>query len=173
MLCQTNVISLRALDYLVTNYAKKYNVVCRRTDGVLFNIYHSYKVALAHYRRRNFDVFRRRKRIFVAFRGELHETTVGQCNFLHWAHLNGVTAYALSNGDIEQDMNIAASAHKAEKRRHQALGLKWRRKELSSAPSARCSVYRVDTCVHFLPPPTLSDSQPVRGGQAACGARDL
>ena len=56
-------ISLRSLDWLVTNYAKKHNIVCRARNQTMFNIYHGYKVALTHFRRRNFDPFRRRSRI--------------------------------------------------------------------------------------------------------------
>ncbi len=144
-------ISLRALDWLVTNYSKKWNIVCKGKGGALFNIYHGYKVALSHFRRRNFDPFRRRNRIRVWIDGEdLCESTVGQCNFLHWAYSNGVLSYAIENAkDIETDMNSASAMHKAERRMAKANGMPHRRKELSRAPRSRCSVYQVETNVTF------------------------
>ena len=140
---QTNGISLRALDWLVTNYSKKHNIVCRGAHLNLFNIYHGYKVALSHFRRRNFDPFRRRNRIRVVIDGaDVCETTVGQCNFLYWAYVNGVLDYATQHSkDIETDMNSASAMLRqngACKRRTAAH----RRRELSSAPRSKCSCIR-------------------------------
>jgi hypothetical protein len=148
---QTNGISLRALDWLVTNYSKKHNIVCRGAHLNLFNIYHGYKVALSHFRRRNFDPFRRRNRIRVVIDGaDVCETTVGQCNFLYWAYVNGVLDYATQHSkDIETDMNSASAMHKAERRMQKANGVPHRRRELSSAPRSKCSVYQVATTVTF------------------------
>lgn len=144
-------ISLRALDWLVTNYSKKHNIVCKGRGGALFNIYHGYKVALSHFRRRNFDPFRRRSRIDIYVDGErVCESTVGQCNFIHWAYSNGVLNYAVDNSrDIETDMNSASAMHKAERRMQKANGVPHRRRELSRAPRSKCSVYQIDTNVHF------------------------
>jgi hypothetical protein len=147
---QEGVISLRALDWLVTNYAKKNNIVCTTRRGDLFNIFHGYKVALAHWRRRNFDPFRRRQRIAVCVNGVQHETTVGQLNFLHWAHLNGVLQYAQDNAEhIEHDMNQASHAHKVERKQLREAGHVHRRRELSSAPCTKCHVYSINTKVTF------------------------
>lgn len=147
---QESGISLRALDWLVTNYSKKHNIVCKGTNG-MFNIYHGYKVALSHFRRRNFDPFRRRSRLTVVLDGKtVCESTVGQCNFLYWAHTNGVLAYANENSnDIETDMNAASAMHKAERRLQKAHGLPHRRRELSRAPKSKCSIYQMDTNVTF------------------------
>lgn len=148
---QESGISLRALDWLVTNYSKKHNVVCRTKTNMLFNIYHGYKIALTHFRRRNFDPFRRRKRIEILVNGDIAcESTIGQCNFLHWSYNNGVLAYAVEHSkDIEADMNNASAQHKAERRMLRASGLPHRRKELSVAPRSKCSVYHVQTKVRF------------------------
>lgn len=149
---QCSGISLRALDWLVTNYAKKNNIVCKTRNNTLFNIYHGYKVALAHFRRRNFDPFRRRQRIDVlSSDGEvICESTVGQCNFLYWSYTQGVLSYAIENAAaIEQDMNKASALNKAERRRQKQQGVPHRRRELSSAPPTKCSVYQVDTNVNF------------------------
>ena len=144
-------ISLRALDWLVTNYSKKHNIVCKGRNGALFNIYHGYKVALSHFRRRNFDPFRRRSRIDIIVEDErVCESTVGQCNFIHWAYTNGVLNYAVENAkDIETDMNSASAMHKAERRIQKANGVPHRRRELSRAPRSKCSVYHIETNVTF------------------------
>lgn len=148
---QESGISLRALDWLVTNYSKKHNIVCKSRNGTLFNIYHGYKVALSHFRRKNFDPFRRRHRIQVCINdGLVCESTVGQCNFLYWAYHNGVLAYAIENAkDIETDMNSASAMHKAERRIQKAAGVPHRRRELSRAPRSKCSVYQIETNVSF------------------------
>lgn len=160
---QDSGISLRALDWLVTNYSKKHNIVCTTRTGALFNIYHGYKVALSHFRRRNFDPFRRRNRISVMVHGEkVCDTTVGQCNFLHWAYSQGVLAYAIENSkDIETDMNSASAMHKAERKIQKANGVPHRRRELSRAPRSKCSVYQIETHVTFdriLSPGSDSDA---------------
>ena len=150
MVNQTSEISLRALDWLVTNFSKKYNIVCYAQDGSLFNIFHSYKVALTHFRRRNFDPFRRRQRIYIDVNGTHVVTTVGQCNFLHWAMVNGVLQYAYAHAEsIEQDMNSAACLQKIEKKKNIMNGIPRRRSELSKAPRTKCSVYRIDTQMSF------------------------
>lgn len=151
LISQDGGISLRALDWLVTNYAKKHNIVCCRKDNSVFNIYHGYKVSLNHFRRRNFDPFRRRHRIkLVRQDGRVHETTTGQCNFLYWAYMNGVLQYAEDHAEqIECDMNAASSLHKAERRRHKEKGTVVKRRELSRAPECKCHVYEVDTHVSF------------------------
>ena len=150
LITQKSKISLRALDWLVTNYSKKYNIVCKTNNGNIFNIYHGYKVALSHFRRRNFDPFRRRTRIILKYFNEEYETTVGQCNFIHWAYQAGVLTYALENSfEIEKDMNSATYNNKIEKKSQLEKGIPKRRRELSKAPVAKCSVYRIASNVKF------------------------
>lgn len=103
-----NKLSLRALDWLVTNYSKKMPIVYKATPPklppVLVNVHNEYKNWLHTHKRRNFDMFRRRKRIFFTFKGEEHRTTVGQLNFFYWASRYGVLAYARTHiDDIESD----------------------------------------------------------------------
>ena len=148
---QKAALSLRALDWLVTNYAKKNNIVSITTRSNIFNIYHGYKVSLSHYRRRHFDPFRRRARIVLCHGEERYETTVSPCNFLHWAHVNGVLAYAFANAQkIESDMNASASHQKLERKRQRANGQPYKRRELSQAPVAKCQVFKVETNVSFV-----------------------
>lgn len=150
LITQESIISLRALDWLVTNYAKKNNIVCKTKNGQLFNIFHGYKTALSHFRRRNFDPFRRRQRIYLSHNNRDYETTVGQCNFIHWAYQSGVLQYAIENAaQIEQDMNAAALMNKTERKTQIEKGIPHRRRELSKAPITKCSVYKIDSHVVF------------------------
>ena len=73
-------ISLRLLDWLVTNYAKKHNIVYLTKSGRDVNIYLRYKANLRAYSKKMFDPFCRWKKI--KFMGM--DTTVGQLNFFHW-----------------------------------------------------------------------------------------
>ena len=140
---QRSGVSLRNVDWLVTNYAKKANVVLKSTNQ-LFNVHNEYKTALSYFRRRNFDPFRRRMRVSFQHGGETHETTVGQLNFLRWARENGVLDFAEKNlSEIEADMQASSTANRSEERQ-----LK-RRRELSRAPSRRVSVYRMDHTISF------------------------
>ena len=157
LISQESTISLRALDWLVTNYSKKYSIVCQSKTGNIFNIYHGYKVALSHFRRKNFDPFRRRQRILLKIDNNQYETTVGQCNFINWAYQSGVLNYAIENSEaIEKDMNQAAYAHKNERKTQIEKGIPHRRRELSKAPINKCSVYKIDSNVVFN---TLADDE--------------
>jgi hypothetical protein len=150
LITQTSPISLRALDWLVTNHSKKNNIVCQTKKGTLFNIYHGYKNSLAHFRRRNFDPFRRRQRIILVYKDKEYDTTVGQCNFVHWAYFSGVLQYAIDNeNEIETDMNTAALMNKNERKTQNEKGIPHKRRELSKAPVNKCSVYKVDSHVVF------------------------
>lgn len=135
-------VSLRSLDWLVTNYSKQRNIMCKSRDGDYVNIYNSYKLALSNYRRRNFDPFRRRLRIEYLHEGTWHPTTVGQVNFIWWAHSNGVLKFAEEHQiEIEQDMNRVSKLCRAGQR---STG---RRNELSKAPSNRCFIYQLSARV--------------------------
>jgi hypothetical protein len=149
---QSYDVSLRALDFCCTNYAKKTRVMlsCRlggaRSSVQLFSLY---KEWLRHYRRRSFDPFRRRERVFFEHpdSGVLLETTVAQLNFLRWAIIYGVVDYVRRHlSAIECDMNAALA--RAKKQR-EAPQLKRGRTELSKAPSAKCAVYEMTQTLTF------------------------
>lgn len=102
-------ISLRLLDWLVTNYAKKRNIVYRiNRNGVphAFNIWTEYRSQLKAYSKQYFDCFCRRERCdIVNYHKETQRTTIAQMNFCKWAITNGVIDYALRYKDtIEADM---------------------------------------------------------------------
>ena len=105
-------LSLRALDWLVTNYSKKkpvvYKIAPPNHPTIPVNIHNDYKSWLNNHKRRNFDMFRRRKRIFFDFNEQTFETTVGQLNFFFWAARYGVIDYAKTNLlEIEADHAVS------------------------------------------------------------------
>jgi hypothetical protein len=109
-------VSLRLVDWFVTNYAKKHTVVLTRTtaDGnvVHFNVHLSYRAQLKAYSKQQFDPFRRRQHIAFYYRvGTCVDTTVGQLNFFRWMLENDVLEYVVQNAaDIEKDMMSAVPA---------------------------------------------------------------
>lgn len=154
IITQKDALSLRVLDWLVTNYAKKHNVVYeyepRPGERLLLNVYNEYKAWLRNYRRKNFDPFRRRERItFQTAEGE-EETTVGQLNFVYWAHTYGVLSYTRSHlRTIEQDMNQSLGDVKRQKEADRRQGKKRKRQELSQLPNTQCMVYRAKLVTGF------------------------
>ena len=105
-------ISLRLIDYFVTNYAKKANTSYTLV-GRQFLVYFNYKRELHAYSKRLFDPFCRRERILFQARG--HEgfvTTVGQLNFFRWAIEKEIIGHIVEHReDIEKDMNKTLKEH--------------------------------------------------------------
>lgn len=108
----TSAISLRLIDYFVTNYAKKMNTSFS-LDGRHFLVYFNYKRELNAYSKRLFDPFCRRERIMFQARGvEPFVTTVGQLNFFRWFIEKNILEHVLENHKtIERDMNSTLREH--------------------------------------------------------------
>jgi len=108
----TSPVSLRLVDYFVTNYAKKMNTSFPQS-GRHFLIYFNYKRELNAYSKRLFDPFCRRERIMFQVRGmEPFVTTVGQLNFFRWFIEKNILEYILENREvIEKDMNATLKIH--------------------------------------------------------------
>jgi len=108
----TSPISLRLVDYFVTNYAKKMNTSFT-SGGRHFLVYFHYKRELNAYSKRLFDPFCRRERIMFQARGvEPFVTTVGQLNFFRWFLEKNILEYVLEHRDtIETDMNKTLKEH--------------------------------------------------------------
>lgn len=100
-------MSLRALDYLCTNYAKKNDIVYDiGTKKNPFNMFLNYRAQLKAYSKMQFDPFRRHNRITIQVpknimeEGKL-ETTVAQLNFFKWAIENKVIDYLKNPNNLE------------------------------------------------------------------------
>jgi len=120
-------ISLRIIDWFVTNYAKKnftvYSIPAKTYCSTViigeenmerFKVFNNYKLELKAYNKSRFDPFCRRDRITIPVSGSTGMvTTIGQLNFFKWAIENYVLEYIDENFDaIEADMNSRNSISK-------------------------------------------------------------
>jgi hypothetical protein len=92
----TSVISLRLIDWFVTNYAK------RHTVGYLLN-----GQEFMVYSKKLFDPFCRRERIMFSLPGiDPFVTTVGKLNFFRWAIEKNIIEYLKKKREtVEAEMN--------------------------------------------------------------------
>ena len=118
-------ISLRLIDWFVTNYCKKNKIIIEKkskSKREFINIYNSYKSNLRAFSKQLFDPFRRKKEIFLYYNKKKrlnlsfcltkqpsHEnfikTTIGQINFFKWVIENNIYNYIkLNKKIIEGDM---------------------------------------------------------------------
>lgn len=134
-------ISLRIIDWFVTNYCKKYNIFWIENNQ-RFVVYVNYKLQLKAYSKKYFDPFCRRERIFFHYKDEEYlETTVGQLNFFKWIIEHNIINYIKNNyEDIEFDMQntIKLDSDKNIKRR-----------ELSKCATKTINVNESKTILNF------------------------
>ena len=111
-------ISLRIVDWFVTNYAKKYFTVydIKNSNGETerFKVYNDYKLKLKAYSKKRFDPFCRWERIqFPYDENNFVETTIGQLNFFKWSLENNIIQFIEQNYDhIDEDQNTRNSTSK-------------------------------------------------------------
>ena len=104
-------ISLRLIDWFITNYCKNIkdpHPHYKRLKG----IYQDYRSQLKAYKKLKFDPFRRRQRISFNLDPDgsytTINTTIGQLNFFKWAIDNGILKYIDQNFD---DVEVATNCH--------------------------------------------------------------
>ena len=133
-------LSLRLIDWLVTNYAKKHNVSYMTTTGRHVIIYLAYKAHLKAYSKKMFDPFCRWKRIqFLEM-----NTTVGQLNFFEWAIQDEVLDYLETNyEDIQRDMDECSTTITPKE------GERRKRHELSRSATKAVCMHNVTVKVTF------------------------
>jgi hypothetical protein len=109
-------VSLRLLDYLVTNFSKAKNTIYKTAKGENVHLYREYKSQLRGYSKRQFDPFARRERVLVDFPGGAIETTTAQLNFFRWAFSRGVVDFAAENAaEIESFYSASKGVEKVSK----------------------------------------------------------
>ena len=102
-------LSLRLIDWYVTNYCKQHNIVYilnRKNNKEYFNVYMNYRAQLKAFKKVLFDPFRRRDRIMFSYdKNNCISTTIGQLNFFRWAINNEVFDHLLKDTvNVENDM---------------------------------------------------------------------
>jgi hypothetical protein len=118
---QKSDISLRLVDWFVTNYSKKNNtVITRERNGniIHFNVYLSYRNQLKAYSKEKFDPFRRNEHIVFYYDvDKCIETTHGQLNFFRWIIQNDILDYIKENMEtIENDMLVTQKQNQNKKK---------------------------------------------------------
>lgn len=156
-------ISLRSIDWFITNYSKKnniyYNIYKKNNDHTFdskeelvdtINVFHAYKSQLKAYSKKRFDPFCRRNRIkFTCCNNEI-ETTIGQLNFFKWAINNLVLEYILLHKEeIENDMNINLKQMKVQGKINKKPGERKLRQELSLSATRGLAITRIPIKLEF------------------------
>ena len=155
----TNHISLRIIDWFVTNYSKKYNTSYFMNSKKLldeddiikdnikkFNVYYSYKTQLKSYSKKKFDPFCRRDRIEFTIGEEKVISTIGQLNFFKWAINNLILDYIkIHYKEIENDMNICYnSIHKKKE-----TNIRKKRQEISKSATRGLNSNNIKVVIDF------------------------
>lgn len=143
-------ISLRIVDWFVTNYSKKNFTIYTLSCGDRFKVYVDYKLKLRAYSKKRFDPFCRWERIVIPYKNNQSiQTTIGQLNFFKWAIDNEVIEYIENNyQDIENDMNNRNSTSK-KKINTNTQKTRKRREELSVCASKSIFKEDVEIVVKF------------------------
>jgi hypothetical protein len=151
-------ISLRIVDWFVTNYAKKYYTLYPIDEDDMsmvkrFKVYIDYKLKLKAYSKRRFDPFCRWDRISIPYKeGTCIETTIGQLNFFKWSLENKVIDYIEKNYEmIEKDMNNRNSTSRRKESPVVVDNSKTRKKreELSISATKSIKKEKVEIVVQF------------------------
>ena len=156
-------ISLRSIDWFITNYSKKnntYYIVYQDDNNIPtfdesenyknnMNVFHSYKSQLKAYSKKRFDPFCRRDRIlFHLDENNSVETTIGQLNFFKWAISNLIIDYIeLHKIEIENDMNTSLKLMKENSNKKN--GERKKRQELSLSATRGLKVNNIQIEISF------------------------
>jgi len=126
-----SVISIRVIEWFVTNYCKKKNIAFIRKDknnkDIYFNVYLNYKSQLKSYNKDLFDPFCRGEELidFHIKDNTYIVTNIPQLNFFKWALEYDIVDYIITNlNDIYKDMteNNSKAKKKADNKRQELSG---------------------------------------------------
>jgi hypothetical protein len=110
---QNSIISLRILDWFITNYSKKYRTMINIGDDKI-DVYMNYKLMLKSFSKKAFDPFCRKNKIMFYYTDNNYiETSCGQLCFFRWCFQNKILDYVKSNlAIIEKDMKESLKVKK-------------------------------------------------------------
>jgi hypothetical protein len=146
-----STVSLRLIDWFVTNYSKKHNVSYLLEDKQ-FLVHFNYKRELKAYSKRLFDPFCRRERIRFEITADrsIEETTVGQLNFFRWAIEKQIIRYITEHSEeIERDMNVSFREHYSKEPEAKTSTGRRKRKEMSHSAMKTVNHHTVPVMVAF------------------------
>lgn len=140
-------ISLRVLEWFISNYSKKYNTTYKiRVNGRenIFNVYTEYKNQLNGYSKKYFDPFCRKgsKKIIWYYRNKEENkrinfiSSIGQLNFFQWAIRYKIIRYVHSHlREIEVDMKQTNKENKEKKKIQKTTSLTLSNEQESTSTS--------------------------------------
>lgn len=101
ILDKKSTVSLRNLEWFITNYSKKRSLSYKTVDGKTFAVHCAYKSSLDGYSKKLFDPFCRTDKFEYSLpnstNGHTVTTTVAQLNFIRWCIKNNVIDYIVEN----------------------------------------------------------------------------
>jgi len=167
IILQQTRLSLRSLDWFVTNYCKKNNInyiINKKGEDISFFPFKSYKSQLKAYSKKFCDPFCRRERVIFDYSNmviidyqpnmvigttDYIITTIGQLNFFKFAIQDNIIKYAIDNiVDIENDMNNTLKVRETEKKFMEVKNIK--RKELSIPGNKSVHITRISAVIRFI-----------------------
>ena len=170
IILQQTRLSLRSLDWFVTNYSKKYNtnyILLKNNEKNVYFPFKSYKSQLKAYSKKYCDPFCRRERVIFDYQNNLiidfksniklnHKnyiiTTIGQLNFFRFAIQDLIINYAIENiNEIENDMNGTLKKRETEKNQSTFMKVESiKRKELSVPGNKSIHITRISAVIKFI-----------------------
>jgi hypothetical protein len=172
IILQQTRLSLRSLDWFVTNYCKKNNINYILKNGneeLSYFPFKSYKSQLKAYSKKFCDPFCRRERVIFDYQNNIildfkqnvklsHKeyviTTIGQLNFFKFAIQNDIIKYAIENiTEIENDMNNTLKKRESEKKNTTTNFMEIKsikRKELSIPGNKSVHITRMSAVIKFV-----------------------
>jgi len=98
-------VSLRNLEWFITDYSKKKNLSYKSTDGKTFIVHCAYKSSLDGYSKKLFDPFCRTEKFEYEIpntNGIKIQTTVAQLNFIKWCIQHDIIDYITTQSLVKQ-----------------------------------------------------------------------
>jgi len=149
-------ISLSVIDWFVTNYAKKNNIVYEIYENGRkkhFNVYLEYKAQLKAYSKQYFDPFCRKERVSFCHDRKNNQcivTTIGQLNFFKWSLSTNIISYVINNfDDIYHDMVFNKKRASSESTTSTSSSGRKIRQELSSCATRGLNKHNVPVILTF------------------------
>ena len=147
---QEDDISLRLIDWTLTNYAKKHCIKYQLSNGRIIDVHQSYKNFMTSYRRNIlFDLFRRGKCSKVIYGNQKLSLLTGikQLNSFRFILEIELIDYIRKNKEkIETDMRISLRRSAANKKNGKT---RKKRQELSTSIYKKCMKHYYKTTITF------------------------